>query len=302
MKRESIIKCEDLGIAQGYVITRDQALQSDGASTVRWKVDTGLWVRRQRGVYQVDRRPQTLLEKVWAAVLAGGPGSLASHRTALLIWRLDGLSTAPVEVTVPYSNRPVPSGVIVHRTRRVQDEDEVSGLPVTSVPRTLLDCAGLLPEIVVTKAVDSAIRQGLTSLAELYYFTNLRGGRGVRGTKRLRWVATAYESDSAPGSPAESEAFFHIRNSSLPLPVLQQEFLTRNGRRVPDFFWQELNKAVEIDGLGTHSSADALDDDLSRQNDLLELGIELRRFSARQVRRDPTRFIEDLRRYLDGPG
>ncbi len=302
MERETNLKTEDLGTTQGYVVTRDQALQSDGASTIRWKVETGLWVRRQGGVYQVDRRPQTWLEKVWAAVLAGGPGSLASHRTALLVWGFDGLSTAPVEVTVPYSNRPVPTGVIVHRTRRVQDEDEVTGLPVTSVPRTLLDCAGCLPEIVVTKAVDSAIRQRLTSFTELQHFANLRGGRGVRGTKRLRHVATDYESDSVPGSPAESEAFFHIRNSSLPWPVLQQEFLTRNGRRVPDFFWPEFNKAAEVDGLGTHSSADALDDDLSRQNDLLELGIELRRFSARQVRRDPTRFIDDLRRYLDAPG
>lgn len=302
MVREANVQPEDLGTTQGYVVTRDQALQSNGESTVRWKVETGLWVRRQRGVYQVDRRPQTWLEKVWAAVLAGGHGSLASHRTALLIWGLDGLSDAPVEVTVPYSNRPVPAGVIVHRTRRVQDEDEVTGLPVTSVPRTLLDCAGCLPEIIVTKAVDSAVRQGLTSFTELYDFASLRGGRGVRGTKRLRHVASAYESDSVPGSPAESEALFHIRNSSLPQPVLQQEFATRNGRRMPDFFWPELNKAAEVDGLGTHSSADALDDDLSRQNDLLELGVELRRFSARQVRRDPSRFINDLRRYLDPPG
>ncbi len=268
---------------------------------IQRRLQSGRWQQRQAGVYQIDRRPQAWEEKLWSAVLAGGEGALVSHRTALLFWNLDGISAAPLEVTVRFGSLPMPSGVVVHRTRRVRDREVVAGLPVTNVPRTLLDCASILPPIVLTKAVDSAVRSGVASLDELADFVEQRGGRGVTGTRRMRGVLSLFGQDHGTGSPAESEAFFHIRHSSLPRPVLQKEFFTRTGRRaVPDFYWPEFNKAVEVDGLGAHRSADALDDDLQRQNELLDLGIELRRFTARQIRRDPKGFIADLDRFLFG--
>lgn len=285
---------------QSFLVTRAQAIGTGlSSSTIQRRVDEGLWLRREAGVYQIDLRPQLWLDRVRVAVLAGGGESLASHRSALKLWELDGPTTVPVEITVTYGHGPIPAGVIVHRTRRLRDLDEAQGVPTTSVKRTLLDCAAILPEIVLTKALDSAIRRRRVGINEMFDFVSQRGGRGVKGTRKLRSVVSAYDSDSVPSSPSESEAYFHIRNSSLPRPVLQVRFATRNGTRRPDFYWPAKNKAVEVDGIGTHSSADALDDDLQRQNDLLELGIELRRFSARQVRRNPAKFVEDLRRFLN---
>jgi very-short-patch-repair endonuclease len=297
-------KIEELGVAadQGFQVTRADVLNLGGsASMIHRRIEAGRWQQRQAGVYQVDRRPQSWEETLWSAVLAGGEGSLVSHRTALLFWKLDGLSAAPLEITVRFGSRPMPAGVIVHRTRRVRDREIVAGLPVTNVPRTLLDCSAMLPPIVLTKAVDSAVRSGVASLDELADFVEERGGRGVKGTRRMRGVLSLFGQDHGTGSPAESGAFFHIRNSNLPPPILQREFFTRTGRRaVPDFYWPEFNKAVEVDGLDTHRSADALDDDLQRQNELLDLGIELRRYSARQIRREPKGFIADLDRFLFG--
>jgi len=297
-------KIDEFSVAvdQGFLVTRADVLKLGGsASMIHRRIESGQWQRRQTGVYQIDRRPQSWEESLWSAVLAGGEGSLVSHRTALLFWNLDGISAAPLEITTRFGTRPMPDGVVVHRTRRVRDREVVAGLPVTSVPRTLLDCAGMLPPIVLTKAVDSAVRLGAARLVELADFVEERGGRGVKGTRRMRDVLALFGHDHGTGSPAESEAYFHIRDSRLPRPILQEEFSTRTGRRiVPDFYWPDLNKAVEVDGLDAHRSADALDDDLQRQNELLDLGIELRRYSARQIRRDPKGFIADLDRFLLG--
>jgi very-short-patch-repair endonuclease len=287
----------------GYVITRSEILDAGGSeSSIRRKIDSGVWVRRHPGVFQVDARSQTWEEKLWSAVRAGGEGALVSHRAALVLWGLDGLSSAPLELTVRYEAGPIPAGVIVHRTRRIRDQDFRDGIPITSVPRTLLDCASLVPSVTLTKALDSAVRLGYADLDSLWDFVAVRGGPGVKGTRSLRGVISLYIGDRTTGSPAESEAYFHICHSDIPKPVLQQEFVTRTGRRaLPDFYWPDVNKAVEIDGLGSHSSADSLEDDLARQNELLELGIELRRFTARQVRRNPKGFIDDLKRFLDLP-
>ncbi|MCZ6568453.1 MAG: DUF559 domain-containing protein [Actinobacteria bacterium] len=59
-------------------------------------------------------------------------------------------------------------------------------------------------------------------------------------------------------------------------------------------------KIVEIDGLDNHSSSDLLHNDLLRQNMLMELGWQMRRFSARQVRRNPRSVREEIVRFING--
>lgn len=239
-------------------------------------------------------------DRLLAAVLAGGSGTLVSHRAALVVWEMDGLKSAPVEVTVPYSNRPVPQDVIVHRTRRPLDSREVDGLPVTSPERTLLDVASQLPPLLIAKAVESSIRRRIATVDSILEVISQKGGRGVRGTKRLKRVMAERLSDTPTDSGSETELIFYLREGGVLEPVLQHELCTQTGDLIrPDFYWPALGKAVEVDGLDAHSSADALDRDLARQNALLELGIELRRFSARTVRRNPRQVVQEIRRFLD---
>jgi very-short-patch-repair endonuclease len=297
-------ECEErinrLAANQHQLVTRGQVIESGGSDDlIKQRIRDGRWVARQAGVYQVDWRDQEWIEALNTAVLAGGPRSLVSHRAALVLWRMDGLSQAPVEITVPYSNRPIPARVIVHRTRRPMDHDWVQGLPVTSAERTLLDLASLVPRSLLAKAVESSLRLRLLTIDSVFDEMALRGGRGVRGSKKLKQVMTERIQDTSTDSGAESELIFHIRKEGIIEPELQVPLLTPSGRRIrPDFLWSGLGKAVEVDGLDAHSSADALDSDLSRQNELLEMGIELRRFSARQVRRNPNQVVDEIRRFL----
>jgi len=234
-----------------------------------------------------------------AAILAAGFGAHASHRAAMLLWGLDGISSAPVEVTVPYTHSPAPEGTILHRTRRPIDGTYLASVPVTSIERTLLDCASTLGALTMTKAVESALRKSLTTEESLYRLLKEAGGRGVGGTRLLRRLLDDRASETATGSGAETEALFHLRSSDLPEPRLQHRFVALDGTPiVPDFYWPTFERAVEIDGIDAHDSADKLDHDLRRQNKLMDLGVELRRFSARMIRREPDRFLADVRRFL----
>jgi very-short-patch-repair endonuclease len=175
----------------------------------------------------------------------------------------------------------------------------VDGLRVTTPERTLLDCCSVLPALIVAKALESAIRKRLTTEERIYATLVEKGGRGVKGSKKLRWILAERISDTTTASGSESELLYHMRMALLPLPILEQEFFSADGQRmVPDFYWPNRHKAVEVDGLDAHDSADKLDRDLKRQNALMDLGIELRRFSAREVRRNPQGVVGQIRQFL----
>jgi hypothetical protein len=290
----------EIASSQRFLVSRRQALEAGlTEKAIDHRVTVSRWLRIHDGVYQVDRRPLSWESKLLAAVLACGPGALASHRAALVHWGLDGVSMAPVEVTMPYGNLGFPEGAIIHRTRRPQEPAEVRGIPVTTVERTLLDCAARLSGMIIGKALDSAIRRGFTTDDRVYDHLLAKGGRGVKGTKRMRWVIRDRIHDTATGSGSEFELLRHMMMAFLPRPELQHPLFPENGRRIPDFYWPALGKAVEVDGVDAHASADKLDDDLVRQNALMDLGIELRRFSARLIRREPDRVVAEIRKFLE---
>ncbi len=78
-----------------------------------------------------------------AAVLAGGPGAVLSHRPAGARWGLRAWRGRPA-ITVSRWRRS-PSEIEVHSSSLPRDEVTVlDGIPITTVPRTLLDLATLL--------------------------------------------------------------------------------------------------------------------------------------------------------------
>ena len=221
---------------QRFLISREQVLGLGRTDRfIEGQLAAGRWIRVHDGVYQVDSRPLEWESRLLAAVLASGRASLVSHRSAFTLWDLDGIRTNLVELTVPISNHPVPEGVLVHRTRRPMDGDEIAGIPVTTVERTLLDCASLVPRIVIGKGLDSAIRRRLTTLDRVYDMVAAKGGRGVRGTRALRWVLRERIHDTATGSGSEFELLYHMQMAFLPRPELQHSLFVESGRRVPDF-------------------------------------------------------------------
>src|SRR5690606_39017189 len=167
----------------------------------------------------------------------------------------DGLHTRLVEITVPYAHAPVPKGVIRHRTRRPVETIVLRGLPTTSVERTLLDAAAVVPREVIAKGVDSAVRLGLAGPLRLVRVVAEKGGPGVRGVRKLERAIGLLEIRGPTGSPAELELRRHMDDSGLPLPVPQWEGTCPSGRtyRV-GFGWPDRNEGGDGGGGGGGSS------------------------------------------------
>lgn len=290
----------ELASGQRFLITRDEVFDLGGSDEmVMSRLESGLWTRVHPGVYQIDRRPLDWESRLLAAALACGPDARVSHRAALVLWGMDGVTYAPLEVTMPFGNLAVPDGVIVHRSRRPTPKREHRGIPVSGPERTILECSLYLPPITLGKALDSAIRLSLTTIDRMWLMLATEGGRGVKGTRRLKQVLNDRTHDTATDSGAEFELLYHMKRRGLPMPVLGFEIQTENGRRIPDLAWPDRDKGVEVDGIDAHDSADKLDDDLTRQNDLMNLGLDIRRFSARQIRRDPQGVVDQISQFLE---
>jgi very-short-patch-repair endonuclease len=262
------------------------------------KVEAGIWKIVHAGVYYLNVTPRTWSTDVLAAVLAAGPLALASHRTASRLWEVDGVGGRVIEVTVPHDDRPIPEGVLVHRTRRELTADEVKGIPVTTPERMLHDLAAILSPLPLEKAYMSSLHMRLTTPDKVVEQLRLQGGRGVRGTPKLRRIVPlADEGRTASGSEVELRSL--IRRAPVPSPIHQFRISLPTGSNAyPDFSWPDRLKIVEVDGFDSHSTPEQIHDDLIRQNMLMDLGWEMRRFTGRRIRREPQTVIEEITRFV----
>lgn len=259
---------------------------SDGLIEARLR--SGLWVVRQPGVYTPGGVSLDWEGELLAGVLAAGPTALASHRAAWLLWDLDGVRSAPCELTVGYNNCPVPGRVVRHRTRRPPEVFIRRSVPCTSLERTLIDAGRYLPTTIIERGVEDALKRGLTTMTRLGIVIEEQGGRGVPGAHRVRSVVAERGRVAAAGSPAEVRFLRMLRRFGVPDPVRQFAVRCPNGAvYIVDFAWPERGLLIEVDGLCKRWDAAALDAFLERQNDILDQGFELRRFGWRAITRRP---------------
>lgn len=208
---------------------------------------------------------------------------MLSHLTAAWIWRMYSAFVTPVWLTVP-------RGRLVERpgsrtTRRDLDSADLRtrhGMPLTSPPRTILDCASCIADRYELEAmVAEASFRGIVSEAELA--VQVGRNAGVRGIGRLREVL------DLPGGPQRT------RNDGE-RAVLR--FLRRRGFRgfranhryfgyELDFVWPDLRFAVEFDGWDGHSGRVAFERDRLKIATLQSVGVEVMPLTGRQLRNDP---------------
>jgi hypothetical protein len=155
-----------LAAAQHGVLSRAQAAE---LGIERWHVrgliDAGLIDEALPGVLRMTGSPPTWEQSISLATLAGG-GTVASHRTAARVHRLDGFGAeTTIEVCVPRGRCPSIEGVVVHRVARLDSSDitRVGGLSVTSIARTLSDLGAVVSDAAVERALDDAIRRGAST-------------------------------------------------------------------------------------------------------------------------------------------
>jgi Transcriptional regulator, AbiEi antitoxin len=277
----------DLASRSHGVVTRKTLLgKGVSAEEIKQRLRRGSLLRQHPGVYRVGHRAPSVEAKYLGAVLACGDGSLLVARAAAHLWDLIKGSAPRPEVIAVVKRRV--QGVTTHRVRRIHTEDagRCRGIPVTTVPRTLVDLAGILPEQVLARACHEAeVRHQVTPDHVEAVLARLPTRRGARTLRRI-----LHGEIPVTLSRLEQRFLGVLRAEGLPLPETNRP---AGGRRV-DCRWPVYRLTVELDSYRYHRSRHAWEGDRRREREAYARGDDFRRYTAADVFDDPTLMFREL--------
>jgi very-short-patch-repair endonuclease len=281
---------------QHGLITHSQLLDAGlGASGVKKRVNSRRLRRVHRGVYLVGHQPLREGGRWLAAVLACGPRAVLSHQPAAVLLGLIPTADGAIDVTVPTpGGRKSRDGFRVHRCKVYSGEvTRKTGIPVTTVARTLIDLAAVAPERRVERALDEADYLGLLNHAALE--STLARNSNRKGSRVLRRIVAEHEIGSTRTRTELEERFLAIcARRGLQQPEVNREV---EGFEV-DFSWPDLRLVVETDGYAAHRKRRAFEADRTRDVILHVEGWDVLRFSYRQVLAKPEWVADHVERAL----
>jgi len=257
-------------------------------------VSAGRLHRLYRGVFAVGHTNLSLQGQCLAAVLACGPDALLSHVSAAWLWDLTKTSPLPASVSTPLHRRRRP-GIRVHEARSLAAEDRAlrEVIPVTSLPRTLLDVAATVRFDWLEKMVE---RSEDLELFDLRAVEGLLGRTvGHPGHGRLRKAIALYKPSSFTRSTLEKRFLELCLEAGLPQP--RTNFVAYGFEL--DCYWPEFRFAVELDVFETHGSRAAFERDRKRQEDLLLAGVGMTRVTGPRLEREPRQVIRRVALLLE---
>ena len=278
---------------QYAVLSRAQA-RASGLSDhqIEYRVASGRWEAVLPGVYKVAGAPVTFRQRLMAAVLWAGEGAVVSHRSAAVLWHLDGVRDRRAELTV--SQHRNCEGLILHRTDRMPAADRSVryGMPVTAPARTLIDLAGVVDDETLETALEDALRRGLVSAARLEWRLS-EVGNGRPGVAALRGLVR--ERDRVPLESRLEVRFEQLlRSRGLPRPERQRVVHDPGGRRRVDFAYPEQHLVIECVGWRYHGGQKAWQADIQRRRRLAAQGWRVLEFTWADVSWEPGLVVTDL--------
>jgi very-short-patch-repair endonuclease len=181
------------------VVSREMS----GLSESAWRraIRAGTLVPVHPNVARLVGTADTPEQRIIAAVLAGGPGVLASHRSATYLWGVVRPVSDPVDVIIP-DRRPVRllEGVVVHRPRdhaHLSPPQRRAGIACTNILRTLCDL-GAADDSGVVDAVGHALAARYISLDALEAALVVHARPGRHGVRALRHAIGVWSIDGRP--------------------------------------------------------------------------------------------------------
>jgi very-short-patch-repair endonuclease len=266
------------------------------ANTVLGWAEEGRLHRLHHGVYAVGHRRLTWYSRCWAAVLAAEPDeaapwrAVASHYSAAYLWGLLRFTPDVMHVTAP-TRRRAKRRFVVHFSSILAEEDRAvcQGIPVTAVPRVLLDLAIRARPEQLEGYLERAEDRDLLDVRAVEDVLARAGGH--RGRGRLAQALTIYRPD-----PAFTRSKFEQRFRRLViadgLPAPSMNFNVAEYEL--DAYWPDLRFAVELDLFETHGSRAAFERDHLRHEELKLLGIEMIRITRPRLDREPKAVMRNL--------
>jgi hypothetical protein len=221
-----------------------------------------------------------------AAVLACGEGAVLSGRAAAFLFALIKGAAPPPEVTTMADRRV--AGVVTRRVRRL-DQGEVTfhrGIPITTVPRTVVDLAASLSLDALARTCHEAVVRHRISPAPIH--AALGRKPNAPGAGKLREIFGGQVHITL--STLERDFLSLLRSAGMPLPQTNRLV---DGRYV-DCRWPEYGLTVELDSYRYHHTRHAWEQDRRREREARARGDEFRRYTYGDVTEDRTLMLAEL--------
>jgi Transcriptional regulator, AbiEi antitoxin len=265
------------------VITRGELL-AIGASEagIKRRVRKGSLITQYPGVYRVGHAAPSVDASFVAAVKTCGEGAFLRGRAGGSLLGLLKRPPPRPEVWAPTERRI--TGIDVRRSRRRRKTITVKGIPVTSVPETLVDLAPVLTEDELARACHEAGVRYKTTPRQVQAVLP----RNAPGSRKLRAVMGG---DVHVTLSQLERAFLELlRGAGLPLPHTNK---VAGSKRV-DCRWPELKLTVELDSYRFHNSRYSWEQDHERRREARARGDEFRTYTWRDITEDAASVIRDF--------
>jgi predicted transcriptional regulator of viral defense system len=164
-KRRTHHQLAEMAREQHGVISLQQLRQLGyPEGTIKEMIETGRLLPLFRGIYGVGHEAIQRHGQCLAAAISCEEGALLSHRSAAWLWGLTERFVIPIEVTAATPRR-TREKIRVHSAKALIECDRTTfeGIPVTAIPRTLLDFAVVDPHF-LGGAIANAYRLALLDL------------------------------------------------------------------------------------------------------------------------------------------
>ncbi|MBL8910750.1 MAG: hypothetical protein JNM17_08620 [Archangium sp.] len=258
----------------------------------------GKWERVHPRTIRIRGSPDTWDQQLHAAKLWLGSKYVFSHQTAAALHGLRNFErAAPVIATVERhmlsKTIQLHQGPVHHKDQRVID-----GFPVTSVPRTAIDLAGVLDgEAAIRSMVDEMVSRRLMSLDVFKQALDRNGG--ARGTALLLHILHEYEGgDGASESELEDRVYALCKEYGFPKPKKQRAVYDGKRFRRLDLLFEGFGVIIEADSSAYHSSPEAFEADRQRINALHARGFIVLHWTWSAIEERPYELVDELRRVL----
>jgi very-short-patch-repair endonuclease len=278
----------------GFATYADLLASGLSRARIRAMVQQGKLLTPQRGIYFTKELAEWLqllpagatAIRAMSALATLGAGSVISHQTAAQLHGLELLTQPPpwVTLTRPRSlgSKSANRGVCVHTAGLPAGHIGARlAMPVTTVPRTVVDLARELDFAAAVAVADSALHQHLASKRELRQV--LADCRQWPGAVRAARVIDF--ADGLAESVLESIARVLFHQLRLPAPELQVEIRGKHGfiGRV-DFLWRQFRTIAEVDGaLKYDADPGRARAQLRRDKELRAVGYEVEHFDWSEI-------------------
>jgi very-short-patch-repair endonuclease len=272
-----------LAARQHGLVTRGQLVELGlGTSAIDERAKRGRLHRVHRGVYKVGYPGLTRNGQFMAAVLACGDGSALSHLSAAVLWGILADRGAMVHVTAETRRRV--KGVVVHEGSLEGERVRRQGIVITTVARTLVDLADVVPRRTLERAFDEAEYLRLDR-------TGLETRHGRQGQGLLTSVLAVHQPGTTRTRSELEELFLALcERHTLPRPEVNVGI---EGYEC-DFVWRDARLVVETDGAAAHGTKRARERDPRRDARLMLAGWRVWRVSYVQVVREPRAVAREL--------